>query len=232
MMGGKAGNGTYQWIINQIPPHGLYIELFAGDAAILRRKRPAMKSIAVELDPGAAARLGGKQSQISPPIRATLEVVNACATEWLRQFGPTLRADSFIYADPPYPLGTRASHHRYEHELTDRQHLALLELLRAQSCMVMVSSYPSDLYSDAMRDWRTLTHRVTTRGGTLATEVIWMNYAEPTELHDYQYLGRDRRERERIHRRQRRWRRRLLRLQPLERAALLESIRAVDRRPA
>lgn len=32
--GGKAGSGTYQTIINQIPPHRVYIEPFVGGGAI------------------------------------------------------------------------------------------------------------------------------------------------------------------------------------------------------
>jgi DNA adenine methylase len=48
--GGKNGSGVYQRLICMMPPHRLYVEAFAGSAAILRRKRPADKSIAYELN--------------------------------------------------------------------------------------------------------------------------------------------------------------------------------------
>ncbi len=47
--GGK-GN-VYQKIINQIPPHRVYIETHAGEAAVARHKRPACQNILIDLDP-------------------------------------------------------------------------------------------------------------------------------------------------------------------------------------
>ena len=47
--GGKGASGTYQTIINEIPPHDNYIEPFLGAGNILRRKLPA-KSINKGLD--------------------------------------------------------------------------------------------------------------------------------------------------------------------------------------
>ena len=64
-----------------------------------------------------------------------------------------------------------------------------------------------------------------TRGGK-RTEVLWCNFREPTELHDYRYYGRDYRERERVGRKRARWLRRLSEMPVLERrlieSALLE----------
>jgi DNA adenine methylase len=48
--GGKNGSGVYQRIICMIPPHDVYIELFLGSGAILRRKRPAALSYGYELN--------------------------------------------------------------------------------------------------------------------------------------------------------------------------------------
>ena len=57
--GGKAGAGVYQAIINQIPPHGTYIEAFAGAAAVLKRKSPAPASIAIDADAAVVDELRG-----------------------------------------------------------------------------------------------------------------------------------------------------------------------------
>ena len=48
--GGKQGSGTYQTIINLMPPHRVYIEPFLGGAAVLLSKRPAGTNIGVEID--------------------------------------------------------------------------------------------------------------------------------------------------------------------------------------
>jgi hypothetical protein len=51
-----------------------------------------------------------------------------------------------------------------------------------------------------------------------------MNFAEPLELHDYRFLGKGFRERERIKRKRLRWRARLERMPALERHALMATI--------
>lgn len=46
--GSKNGNGVAQWIINKIPLHTNYYELFAGSASIYFKKRTAKESVLVE----------------------------------------------------------------------------------------------------------------------------------------------------------------------------------------
>ena len=53
--GGKAGNGVYQAIINQMPPHRLYIGAFIGAGGVLRNKPRAEVNIAI----GSRRRYGG-----------------------------------------------------------------------------------------------------------------------------------------------------------------------------
>ena len=48
--GGKNGAGTYQKIINLMPVHTVYIEPFLGSGAIMRRKRPAILNIGIDVD--------------------------------------------------------------------------------------------------------------------------------------------------------------------------------------
>lgn len=48
--GGKNGDGVFQRIISNIPPHRVYLEPFVGGGAVLRLKRPAELSIACDLD--------------------------------------------------------------------------------------------------------------------------------------------------------------------------------------
>lgn len=37
--GSKSNDGTYQNIINRIPPHDVYVEAFAGKASIFKHKK-------------------------------------------------------------------------------------------------------------------------------------------------------------------------------------------------
>jgi hypothetical protein len=54
-----------------------------------------------------------------------------------------------------------------------------------------------------------------------------MNYPEPVELHDYRYLGRNFRERERIKRKTQRWERKLRSMPALERHAIFAAMQSV-----
>ena len=215
--GGKAGAGTYQTIINQIPPHEVYIEPFAGSAAIARMKAPSRETIVMDIDPAVTRKL---RERALPGWN----VFTGDAVLLLRDYGWT--GKEFVYCDPPYLLDTRRTKRAlYRHEfMSVEEHKQLLTLLQAIPTAVMVSGYPNALYDGVLSRWRRTTYTAMTRGGTRATECLWMNYPEPVALHDYRYIGRSFRERERIKRRQARWKRRLEELPPLERAALLLAI--------
>ena len=48
--GGKSADGHYHQIINLIPPHNTYIELFGGKLGIYRHKKPARRTFVIEKD--------------------------------------------------------------------------------------------------------------------------------------------------------------------------------------
>jgi len=53
VVGPKGGAGVFQRVISWIPPHRIYCEPFAGEAAVFRNKRPARRSILIDVNPGA-----------------------------------------------------------------------------------------------------------------------------------------------------------------------------------
>ncbi|MEE8206898.1 MAG: DNA adenine methylase [Nitrospinaceae bacterium] len=212
--GAKNGAGVYQTIINQIPPHDIYIEPYLGSGAILRRKRPApIANIGIDRSPKAIAAFGDASG---------FRINCGSALDFLKHFKFTGR--EFVYCDPPYVRSTRRSTKDiYEFEMTDDDHIELLGVLKTLPCMVMISGYPGeegDLYDYHLSDWRHELFWTRTRGGD-AIECIWMNYPEPTALHDYSFLGVNFRQRERIKRKAKRWANRLAALPPLERLAIL-----------
>lgn len=217
--GGKAGAGVYQQIINQVPPHEIYIEPFLGGGAVLARKRPAVASIALDCDAEAIAAF--KAGSSIPGVT----YVCGDAISFLRSY--SWRGGEFVYCDPPYLFDVRGSKRRalYAHEFGEYdQHEELLCVLLSLPCMVAVSGYWSELYSVRLSCWRSITFNSVTRSGRVAEEWLWMNYPEPVELHDYSYLGGNYREREKIARQKKRWRARLLRMPVLQRYALLSCI--------
>lgn len=200
--GGKESDGTYQKIINVIPPHDIYIEPFLGNGAIYRHKKPApVQSIGIDLDTAVILqwRISGL-TDFTKPDGITL--INSDAISWLETFSTMASILKkagirvFIYLDPPYPLHTRRNGNEcYRHELTDADHTRLLSVARSIDANILISSYPNEAYSKSLHQWNTFTFQSQTRFG-MATEQVWYNYPEPTELHDYRYLGSDYRERE------------------------------------
>jgi len=97
--------------------------------------------------------------------------------------------ETFFYVDPPYPHETRTDT-RYQQDSTD--HEALLDVLLNVQGYVLLSSYPSELYSARLQDWaceeiqtacyavgRTRATKLQGKGAALAnaprTECIWAN---------------------------------------------------------
>jgi len=216
--GGKNGMGIWQRIINQMPPHLIYIEAFLGSGALLRRKRPAPAgNIGIDVDAGIIARH-------SAGLRRDCTFVSADSLGWLRAYRGDAR--TLIYCDPPYLGEARCRPGRaiYRSEMQGRQeHAELLRILTSSPAMVMISGYSNPLYDTALYDWRRVEYQAMTRGGP-KTEVLWMNFAEPRELHDYRFLGDDFHERCRISRKIARWQRRLAAMPDLERSAVLAGI--------
>ena len=216
--GGK--NAVYQKIINQMPPHDVYIEPFLGSGAVMRMKQPARINYGLDLD---SEQLKAVKDVITKPIGTTWLFFNKDAIEWLSE--NTVEPDDLIYLDPPYLHSTRRSPRQlYRYELTDDDHQRLLSIITGLDCYVMISGYWSQMYAEALTDWRYITFEAMTRGGAPATEYLWMNYPEPEALHDYRYLGANYRERERIKRKKQRWVKKLQGLDVLERRAILWAI--------
>ena len=238
--GGKNANGTYQVIINQITPHTRYIELCLGSGAILRNKRPSeFMDLGIEINediikkqfPEAEAipyySSKDRRYEVKNKENECLYQIKCCdAIQYLEN--EQINKSTFIYADPPYPKSSRKDPKDiYDYEMTDEQHRKLLKLLMALPANIAISTYKNELYTSMLQPagWRLLEFDTMTRGGH-ATEQLWMNYPEPTELHDYRYLGKNFTDRQRIHRKIYRHVRKLQELPILERNAIITYINA------
>jgi DNA adenine methylase len=193
--GGKNGSGTYQKIINLIPPHDIYLELFFGSGAIYFNKMPAKTSFLMDMDPHLVAsmknQIGAMDNIVCSDAISFLET-----SSHILNFLVTAGHKLFMYLDPPYPFCVRRSEKKlYKHELNDEDHNRLL--LAASSCKfpVMISSYRNEMYDRYLSNWNTLEYQAMSRCGT-RTEIVYFNYPVPAVLHDYKFIGKDFRERE------------------------------------
>ena len=247
-----------QTLINQIPRHAVFISAFAGRCGVLQRIRKCRHAIAIDADPvplkwwaaADAARSGYLElintdavswsrhhfglDRLSPDPSA----MPAVPPKQSAKYSGTMATDpaavdggSFVFADPPYPANVRSGACRriYRHEqLTDDAHERILNTFCELPCPAMICGIKCDLYDQLLSEWRTIEYQVVYRSGKQTTETAWMNYDPPEELHDYQYLGANRREREVLTKRRRNLMRRLKDMGPHERRSLLLDLEAAS----
>lgn len=104
-----------------------------------------------------------------------VQIENRPALDLIHKFN---HDNVLIYADPPYLLNTRGGR-QYRHEMTEQDHVALLEALLQHKGSVILSGYPSDLYSNMLSDWSMVTKKSYNQNSDPRTEVLWCNFDLP-----------------------------------------------------
>lgn len=213
--GSKATSGLCQAIIAMMPPHETYIETHLGGGAIMKRKPPALRNIGIERNARTLAAFA-----CDYPV----ELIHGCAHAFLAQhaFG----GRELVYCDPPYLHATRSSSRRYRFDYEQRDHIALLELLKGLPCPVMVSGYPSRLYDELVEGWQSVELQVSNHAG-VRTEKVWFNFTVD-RVHWARYAGRDFTHRQTIKRKAESWGRRYGAMPRAERLAVLSALMAVE----
>jgi len=85
--------------------------------------------------------------------------------------------DTLFFVDPPYVPSTRTKS-GYRHEMTEADHVALLEQLRQVKGMVVLAGYPSRLYDTLLSDWHRIKRPHRAQGSSrVRTEVLWLSPA-------------------------------------------------------
>jgi DNA adenine methylase len=92
--------------------------------------------------------------------------------------------DTLHFVDPPYMTSTRTRANRrpdsggvYRHEMSDDQHVELLEALQELKGMVILCGYPTEIYDAALAGWRRIERKAFADGALERTEVLWINPA-------------------------------------------------------
>lgn len=129
--------------------------------------------------PAALATAGQRLSGVLMENRPAIEVMRA-------HDGPY----TLHFVDPPYLHETRVMQSGkagyYRHEMTNEDHIELLQALLKLEGMVVLSGYPSDLYNDILAGWSTQTTdaRISAgRGSGVRKEVVWLNPACREAIH-------------------------------------------------
>jgi DNA adenine methylase len=223
--GGKSGAGVYQSIINHIPPHRVFMTLFAGNCGVFKYMRRAEWSIINDLDYQVFEKWHATGLWVNGDVRIlnkdalTFLTGDLKDAEYQRQWKHT-----FIYLDPPYLKSSRRGQlDVYDKQLSELQHIELLDIVLAlpKEIKVMISHYPCPLYDEKLKGWQIFDFEAKTRQG-MATERIYMNYQLDGHLHDYSYIGSNFRVREKYKRIITNFFLKLDRMEPLLRNAMLQ----------
>lgn len=94
---------------------------------------------------------------------------------------------TLFFIDPPYVLNTRQRNggKAYRHEMTDEDHIRLLEILNSVSGYVALTGYHHEIYSTELRDWQLHSKPARASGhrGTVPRmEQLWLNPKLAEEL--------------------------------------------------
>ena len=230
--GGKNGSGVYQAIINQIPPHDVFISGFAGNCGVLANKRRAsMANIAIDLDASVVegwSLIPGINAQKKDAIEFLEKSTgkDKFIFEDLHTNSFKLTTNLFIFLDPPYLSSSRTGKNKYyKFEMSDpATHKRMLSAVVKLKCNCLIIHYPNELYDEMLSGWRTKDIQGRTRRG-MRTERMYMNYPEPTELHDYSYIGENFRQRELFKKSKINMIEKFQRMTPLERNYIVNSLK-------
>lgn len=214
-LGAKSASGAYQAIINLIPPHTIYREPFLGSGAVMKKKAPAAQNFGIDKDADAINDF---------EFDGNFTGIIGDGISHLQQLKAT--KDTVVYCDPPYVHSTRTSRSRYKYELTDDQHVQLLDAIKKLECYVLISGYRCELYDTHLATWRRVDFQVMSRGG-VRTESVWFNF-DPGTVHYHTFAGKDFTDRQRIKRKAERWAANFKALPPAERQAVMSALLCVD----
>ena len=93
--------------------------------------------------------------------------------------------DVLMYLDPPYMLSTRQTKKDYKHELSNEQHMQLIELCIASKNQIIISGYSNELYEQLeVAGWQkfifnTRSHMIAKYKGKadfVRQDCIWFNF--------------------------------------------------------
>ena len=108
-----------------------------------------------------------------------VQIENRPAVELIRRFN---YQNVLIYADPPYMLSTRQNRKQYRHEMTDDDHMELLEAIKAHRGPAIISGYDSDLYNRELKGWYKDGRTSFTQTASKRREILWMNFEPAAQM--------------------------------------------------
>lgn len=184
--GAKNNSGFFQFFMNILPKHSIFIEGCAGSGVIAANIYDRSKVILIEIDDITEAQL----RKTMPPA---ISIRHTSIFKYIDEHPEIFSNPSVVlYLDPPYPFPARRSGaNLYRHEWSLNDHRKMIRKVRHLKCKIMISTRQNDLYSRCFAGWHQHNfYTVDRAGGTV--EIVYTNFDPATlELFSYDYLGRN-----------------------------------------
>lgn len=225
--GQKKIYGVYHKIINEIPAHSNYYELFAGSAQIAQLLLAASPGGTVNfvLNDLSTAVTDTYNFNCREQVRyAGITVKNNKAIDIIQSELAAALTNHFVFMDPPYIHSSRPTNTKlYDFEMTDADHLQLLNAVLQLNCYCMIIHPKCDLYDKMLAGWRKVQIKIRYNRKT-SIECLYMNYPPPSTLQTDKYLGDNCWDRQRIKRKSDRLIKKITELPELERKYLMSRL--------
>ncbi|WP_299116888.1 hypothetical protein [uncultured Winogradskyella sp.] len=109
--------------------------------------------------------------------------------------------NDFIFADPPYLFDCRKSKSKlYKDEFNYEDHVEFLNYMISLQCRILITHPSHLLYENKLVEWERKELKYMTRGGWYQDNIYTNYFPDHVELFCYNYLGKDRTDRQRIKR--------------------------------
>lgn len=114
-----------------------------------------------------------------------VQIENRPAVDVIERFN---HSNALIYCDPPYLLSTRHGK-QYKKEMTDQDHIDLLEALKQHKGPALISGYETDLYNDMLKGWNKAETFCYSQVQTKKKEILWMNFEPEKQMSIFDVMG-------------------------------------------
>lgn len=102
-----------------------------------------------------------------------VQIENRPALDLIREYD---HEGVLMYLDPPYVWSTRSGRKQYRNEMSDQDHIELLEEVTSSKAKVMISGYDSELYDFYLSNWKKVQVAARAQNNRRRVETLWMNY--------------------------------------------------------
>lgn len=189
-VGNKDFSNVIHFLINRLPKSERYFSLFFGGGGLENSVYTADAFfVCAEKNP--------ECKKLEIPSMARIEFFDYVAL--LEAFD--FNICDFVFADPPYMFSTRRTGKKYyKHEFSEAAHIEFLNYMISLPCKIMITHPECDLYNEYLKDWSKEELNYMTRNGWFK-DTVWTNYnTAGIVLLNYDCLGKDFTDRQRIKR--------------------------------